>query len=120
VEAASWPKARDLIKDFEHISGYVEDNVPAYLLVRLDTVASEWLAISYVPDTARVRDKVRLNVPIVPDRGTSFLMYYLLRCFMPVPKLPLRNPLAIRNSRIACMLLPRYFSLSPFISATLI
>jgi twinfilin-like protein len=63
VEAASWPKALDLMKDFEHISGYVEDNVPAYLLVRLDTVPSEWLAISYVPDTARVRDKVRLNVP---------------------------------------------------------
>jgi len=64
VEAASWPKARDLIKDFEHISGYVEDNVPAYLLVRLDTVLSEWLVISYVPDTARVRDKVRLKRPI--------------------------------------------------------
>jgi len=58
VEAASWPKARDLIKDFEHISGYVEDNVSAYLLVRLDTVLSEWLVISYVPDTARVRDKM--------------------------------------------------------------
>lgn len=72
MEAASWPKARDLMKDFEHISGYVEDNIPAYLLVRLDGAASEWLAISYVPDTARVRDKVCLDVPIAPGRSTYF------------------------------------------------
>jgi twinfilin len=63
VAAGSWPKAQDLMTDFEIISKCVETDVPAYLLVRLDTPASEWLAISYVPDTAGVRDKVRLNIP---------------------------------------------------------
>jgi len=58
VEAGNWPKSRELIKDFDHFPNYVEDNVPAYLLVRLDGGTSEWLAISYVPDTAKVRDKV--------------------------------------------------------------
>lgn len=47
------------MSDFDSLQTYVEVNVPAYLLVRLDTTtASEWLAISYVPDTAKVRDKV--------------------------------------------------------------
>ena len=59
VEAGTWPRSGDLMNDFGNIKDYVEDNVPAYLLVRLDTTASsEWLAISYVPDTAKVRDKM--------------------------------------------------------------
>jgi len=37
----------------------LQDNVPAYLLVRLDDPPTEWLAIDYVPDSAKVRDKVR-------------------------------------------------------------
>lgn len=59
VQAGTWPRSGDLMNDFGNIKGYVEDNVPAYLLVRLDTTASsDWLAISYVPDTAKVRDKM--------------------------------------------------------------
>ncbi|KAG8821937.1 Twinfilin-1 [Serendipita sp. 401] len=59
VNDQTWPKSGDLMHDFERIQTYVEDNVPAYLLVRLDTTpTSEWLAISYVPDTAKVRDKM--------------------------------------------------------------
>ncbi|KIY43571.1 actin depolymerizing protein [Fistulina hepatica ATCC 64428] len=34
------------------------DNVPAYVLAKLDDPPSDWLAISYVPDTAAVRDKM--------------------------------------------------------------
>lgn len=52
------PRSGSLLADLEHLQNFVEDNVPAYLLVRLDTTASEWLAISYVPDSAKVRDKV--------------------------------------------------------------
>jgi twinfilin-like protein len=44
--------------DFTQLASLVEDNTPAYLLVRSDASASEWLAISYVPDSAKVRDKV--------------------------------------------------------------
>ena len=33
--------------------------MPAYILVRLDDPPTEWLAIYYVPDSAKVRDKVR-------------------------------------------------------------
>ncbi|KAG8840349.1 Twinfilin-1 [Serendipita sp. 411] len=59
VNDQTWPKSGDLMSDFERIQTYVEDHVPAYLLVRLDTTpTSEWLAISYVPDTAKVRDKM--------------------------------------------------------------
>ncbi|KAJ8093104.1 Twinfilin-1 [Marasmius tenuissimus] len=36
----------------------LQDNTPAYLLTKLDDPPSEWLAIYYVPDTAKVRDKM--------------------------------------------------------------
>ncbi|KAF8654072.1 hypothetical protein AX16_003605 [Volvariella volvacea WC 439] len=36
----------------------LQDNTPAYVLARLDPPSSEWLAIYYVPDTAKVRDKM--------------------------------------------------------------
>lgn len=32
----------------------------AYVLAKLDDPAADWLLISYVPDNAKVRDKVRL------------------------------------------------------------
>jgi len=37
---------------------YLEDKEPCYILARLDDPPSEWLAVSYVPDSAKVRDKV--------------------------------------------------------------
>lgn len=40
----------------------LEDNVPAYVLARLDDPPSEWLVVYYVPDTAKVRDKVRAAI----------------------------------------------------------
>ncbi|KAJ7739677.1 hypothetical protein DFH07DRAFT_76833 [Mycena maculata] len=36
----------------------LEENTPAYLLTKLDDPPAEWLAIYYVPDTAKVRDKM--------------------------------------------------------------
>lgn len=36
--------------------------MPAYVLTRLDNPPTEWLAINYVPDSAKVRDKVCCNL----------------------------------------------------------
>ena len=47
-----------LEQDLDRLTDILEDNVPAYVLVRLDDPPTEWLAIYYVPDTAKVRDKV--------------------------------------------------------------
>ena len=54
------PRSGSLQSDLEQLAGLVstDPDLPAYYLVRLDSSASEWLAISYVPDTAKVRDKV--------------------------------------------------------------
>ena len=35
----------------------LQDDSPAYVLAKLDP-PSDWIAISYVPDSAKVRDKV--------------------------------------------------------------
>ena len=47
-----------LEQDLNKLASILDDNVPAYILVRLDDPPSEWLAVFYVPDTAKVRDKV--------------------------------------------------------------
>lgn len=47
-----------LESDLNSLQSLLDDNVPAYVLVRLDDPPSAWLAINYVPDTAKVRDKV--------------------------------------------------------------
>lgn len=36
----------------------------AYVLAKLDPPSADWLLISYVPDNAKVRDKVRSMRPI--------------------------------------------------------
>lgn len=51
-------------EDLDKLQSILEDEVPAYILARLDEPPSEWLAIYYVPDSAKVRDKVR----VVPAR----------------------------------------------------
>lgn len=48
-------------EDLNKLAQLLEDNEPAYILARLDSDGVEWLAISYVPDTAKVRDKVCHN-----------------------------------------------------------
>jgi len=48
----------DLFGDLDQLQDILEDHVPAYVLARLDDLPTQWLAISYVPDTAKVRDKM--------------------------------------------------------------
>lgn len=45
-----------LEEDLDKLGDILQDDVPAYILAKLDE--SGWLAISYVPDNAKVRDKV--------------------------------------------------------------
>jgi twinfilin-like protein len=45
-------------EDLATLQEILEDDMPAYLLVRLDDPSSYWLIIYYVPDSAKVRDKV--------------------------------------------------------------
>lgn len=54
----------DLFADLNQLQDILEDHVPAYVLARLDDPPTQWLAISYVPDTAKVRDKVRSNLSL--------------------------------------------------------
>jgi len=52
--------------DIPRLQEMLEADVPAYLLVRMDSPSVEWLAIFYVPDSAKVRDKVshsRIRIP---------------------------------------------------------
>ncbi|KAJ7915479.1 hypothetical protein B0H13DRAFT_2324260 [Mycena leptocephala] len=48
------------LQDSEEI---IQDDTPAYLLTKLDDPPAEWLVIYYVPETAKVRDKVLLSRP---------------------------------------------------------
>lgn len=57
VSVASLPVADSLNEDLVQLQEHLEDNVPCYILARLDDPPSEWLAISYVPDFANIRDK---------------------------------------------------------------
>ncbi|KAI0636776.1 actin depolymerizing protein [Trametes polyzona] len=47
-----------LEEDLDRLVDILEDNVPAYVLARLDDPPTEWIAIYYVPDSAKVRDKM--------------------------------------------------------------
>jgi twinfilin-like protein len=44
--------------DLALLQNELKDDVPAYILARLDDTPSAWWAISFVPDHAKVRDKV--------------------------------------------------------------
>ncbi|KAF8522264.1 actin depolymerizing protein [Hysterangium stoloniferum] len=50
--------AETLAEDLEQLQPILDDTTPAYILARLDDPSSQWLAITYVPDTANVRDKM--------------------------------------------------------------
>lgn len=57
----------------------LEDAVPAYILAKF--APSDWVLVCYVPDSATIRDKVR----IVRVRLTSYVCQRQLRacrCFM--------------------------------------
>ncbi|KAH7890002.1 actin depolymerizing protein [Phlebopus sp. FC_14] len=44
--------------DLASLPNYLEDQKACYILVRLDDPSSEWLAVSYVPDDAKVKEKM--------------------------------------------------------------
>ncbi|EUC62216.1 cofilin/tropomyosin-type actin-binding protein [Rhizoctonia solani AG-3 Rhs1AP] len=46
----------EFIDDLPRLQDILEDDVPAYILAQVE--GSKWLFISYVPDTAKVRDKM--------------------------------------------------------------
>ena len=78
------PPSSTLENDLKSLQSLLDDNVPAYVLVRLDDPPSTWLAIHYVPDTARVRDKVPASDIISIALGSL----QLARCFMPLRVIP--------------------------------
>ncbi|PSR94052.1 hypothetical protein PHLCEN_2v4480 [Hermanssonia centrifuga] len=58
VPDASEPPSGSLEEDLDKLGDILEDDIPAYILVRLDNPPTEWLAVFYVPDAAKVRDKM--------------------------------------------------------------
>ena len=48
-----------LTEDLDKLPDLLESNVPAYILARLDDPPTEWMTIFYVPEDAKIRDKVR-------------------------------------------------------------
>ncbi|KAG2228262.1 hypothetical protein INT45_011054 [Circinella minor] len=49
-------------KDYNKVLEYLDESTPSYLLIRLDDKANtgkyNWLFLSYVPDNAKIRDKM--------------------------------------------------------------
>ena len=60
VPAATIPPSSTFQQDLDKLVDILEDNIPAYILARTDKPGSDWLAIFYVPDTSKIRDKVSL------------------------------------------------------------
>lgn len=52
------PISGSLEQDLDQLQGQLQDDIPAYVLARLDGDKAEWLAISYVPEIAKIRDKM--------------------------------------------------------------
>ncbi|KAI9270623.1 hypothetical protein BDA99DRAFT_596203 [Phascolomyces articulosus] len=51
-----------IVKDYSKVLEYLDESTPSYILIRLDDKANtgkyNWLFVSYVPDNAKVRDKM--------------------------------------------------------------
>ncbi|KAI1794554.1 hypothetical protein LXA43DRAFT_995571 [Ganoderma leucocontextum] len=58
VPHGTHPPSGTLEQDLDKLGDILEESVPAYVLVRLDDPPTEWLAVYYVPDSAKVRDKM--------------------------------------------------------------
>ena len=57
MSSGTWKRRSDTLDDdLSQLNDVLESNTPAYVLGRMD--ANDWLFISYVPDTAQIRDKV--------------------------------------------------------------
>lgn len=42
-------------------------DISAYILAKLDAPSVDWIMVSYVPDNAKVRDKVRFYISMMMD-----------------------------------------------------
>ncbi|EMD38353.1 hypothetical protein CERSUDRAFT_48335 [Gelatoporia subvermispora B] len=58
VPDGSFSPSGSLDEDLDKLADILEDDTPAYVLVRQDDPPSDWLAVFYVPDNAKVRDKM--------------------------------------------------------------
>jgi len=58
VPVTSVDASGSLDDDLAILQDHLEEDVPCYILARLDDPPSEWLAISYAPDSAKVRQKM--------------------------------------------------------------
>ncbi|KAJ7632156.1 hypothetical protein FB45DRAFT_911660 [Roridomyces roridus] len=58
VHELSVPLRGSFQEDFAQLNEILQDDAPAYIMAKLDDPPAEWLAIYYVPDTAKVRDKM--------------------------------------------------------------
>ncbi|KAI0928660.1 hypothetical protein AcW2_004599 [Taiwanofungus camphoratus] len=58
VPDGALPPSGTLEEDLDRVNNILEDDVPAYILVKLDGPPNDWLAVNYVPDSAKVRDKM--------------------------------------------------------------
>ena len=67
VPATTIPPSGTLQQDLDKLVDVLEDNIPAYILARTDKPGSDWLAIFYVPDTSKIRDKVNLDTLLKSD-----------------------------------------------------
>ncbi|KAJ1937779.1 Twinfilin-1, partial [Linderina pennispora] len=45
-------------EDFAHVASLLHDTDPCYVLVRQDLAGNKWLFCAYIPDSAKVRDKM--------------------------------------------------------------
>ncbi|KAH9945940.1 actin depolymerizing protein [Epithele typhae] len=58
VPNGAYPPSGRFEQDLDRLAEILEEDEPAYVLVRTDETQSDWLAVFYVPDNAKVRDKM--------------------------------------------------------------
>ncbi|KAI8983649.1 hypothetical protein BDB01DRAFT_791605 [Pilobolus umbonatus] len=62
IQSGTTPVESTFEADYKHVTGYLDSTKPAYLFVRLDQKNNageyEWLFLTYVPDHAKIRDKM--------------------------------------------------------------
>ncbi|KAI0093581.1 actin depolymerizing protein [Irpex rosettiformis] len=58
VTDKSIPPSGTFEEDLDKLADLVQDDIPAYILARQDNPHTDWLAVFYVPDSAKVRDKM--------------------------------------------------------------
>lgn len=66
MHGLSVPITGSLEEDLAQLQGedIVPDGSPNYILVKLDAPSADWMIISYVPDSAKVRDKASIDYSI--------------------------------------------------------